>query len=59
MTDAMKVQIYILSIILVIALYGLITTGAAIAADLKAAEKREREEKKRREENARGDRKGT
>lgn len=59
MSDEMKVQIAILTVIFAAAVYGLITTYADIITDIKATAKREREEKKRREENARGDRKGT
>lgn len=55
MSDEMKVQIAILTVIFAAAVYGLITTYADIITDIKATAKREREEKKRREENDPGD----
>lgn len=59
MTDIMKVQIAILTVIFAAAVYGLITTYADIITDIKATAKREKEEANDRAENARRDRKGT
>lgn len=55
MSDEMKVQIAILTVIFAAAVYGLITTYADIITDIKATAKREKEEENGFAENDPGD----